>query len=364
MDTIKKSLICKKVKAYQVDESIAKTHRPKVGDVAIFEVVAIGKHNAIQGTGGSNKYIFPGDLVMMAFGNRYASAQFEGYIPDNWQEEYHILGKGGCAGVVASMHMRMSLRGPTRLKLKGYATDSEGRVLNTRYMDSEKVSFATLRPSANYRVILSLGTSMDSGKTTTAAFLARGLMKAGKHVAYIKTTGTVFSKDRAYVRDCGAHFVKDFSQLGYPSTYMLEEDELLDIFATLLTEAAQIQPDYVIVEIADGLLQRETSMLLQNPHFLSFIDHLMLSSGDSMGAISGIEELHRLGLQPSGLCGAFQAAPLLVKEVRSRVDLPIFSLSVLSDPSIVQKLRPAHLTHMNGVMNAAAKELTADCNSQ
>lgn len=349
MEPIKKSLICRDIKTFRLDTSLKHTYQPQTGDVAIFEVKKIGRHAAIQGTGGSNKYIFPGDKVMLAFGNRYASEQFEGYIPKEWQPTYHVLGKGGCVGVVESMHKRMTLRGPTELELIGYAVDVDGKVINTRYLSRTRVSFDSLPPKS-YKLILSLGTGMDSGKTTTAAYLARGLHHAGYRVAYAKLTGTVFAKDRALVRDCGADLSTDFSKLGYPSTYMLEEPELLDLIAGLLTEAQTIHPDYVIAEIADGLLERETAMLLRNERFMQMVDHIMLSSIDSLSAISGMEELARLGLQPSALCGAFTAAPLLIKEVQSRLSIPIATLELLDSEEIVRILKPAHVkARQNGV---------------
>lgn len=348
MENIKKSLICREVKAFHLEASIIRDYQPVIGDVAVFRVKRIGKHNAIQGTRGSNKYIFPGDRIMLAFGNRYASEQFEGYIPEGWQPVYHILGKGGCAGLVTSMHQRMSLRGPTEIVLEAFATDSQGKVINTRYLNRERVPFDTYEKK-KYKLILSLGTGMDSGKTTTAAYLARGLHQAGKRVAYVKLTGTVFSKDRAFVRDCGADISTDFSRLGYPSTYMLDEQELLDLVASLLAEAEQIAPDFVIAEIADGLLQRETAMLLRHARFRQMVDHVLLSSGDSFGALAGLEELNRLGLQASALCGAFTAAPLLIKEVSSRTGLPILTLDLLSDASVTQWLVPAHSYKQNGL---------------
>ena len=59
---------------------------------------------------------------------------------------------------------------------------------------------------------------MDSGKTTSAAYLCRGILASGTRVAYFKLTGTVYGKDKAMVRDCGALFVADFGNYGFPST--------------------------------------------------------------------------------------------------------------------------------------------------
>ena len=87
---IKKAIICKHVKSSIINKNIKKIYIPKAGDVAIFKVKEIGKHTRIQSVGGNNKYILPGDLIMAAFGNRYATGQMEGHIPKSYQSTYHI----------------------------------------------------------------------------------------------------------------------------------------------------------------------------------------------------------------------------------------------------------------------------------
>ncbi len=334
---IKKSIICRNLgEDFKLNRAIKTTYQPQAGDLAVFRVLEIGKHPSIQGLNGNNTYIFPGDYIMMAFGNRYATEQFEGYIPDSYQREYHILGKGGAVGVLASMHAKIELKGPTTLRLMGYVTDPlTGKVLNSKQLAGELLPFQSgiRRP---YQVILSLGTGMDSGKTTTAAFLSRGLMLAKKKVAYIKLTGTVFTKDRSLVRDCGAEEVADFSSMGFPSTYLCELPELLDLYETLLDRVSQKGTDYVVVEIADGLLQRETSMLLQNSDFMQTVDHLVLSSVDSMGILHGIAWMDKLiGRQPRFLSGLFTASPLLIKEAAAHTRLPILTLDEMAKAEVL-----------------------------
>jgi hypothetical protein len=85
-----------------------------VGDVAIFQVVSIGKHSTIQSADKRNAAIYPGDWVMAAFGTRYATEQFEGYVPEKPTEEYHILGAGGTIGIIHSMHQKFVNVGPTK----------------------------------------------------------------------------------------------------------------------------------------------------------------------------------------------------------------------------------------------------------
>ena len=332
---IKKAIICKHVKDYKINRRVNKTYVPKEGDVAIFKVLSIGKHKTIQGETGKNSYIFPGDYIMAAFGNRYATNQFEGYVPNRVHEEYQILGQGGAIGILASMHAKLQDVGPTTLKLVGYATDKNKQIINTQYYTVNRIKFVEQK-QRDYKVILSVGSSMDSGKTTSAGYLCRGLRQAGKKVGFIKLTGTVFSKDKRFVKDCGAHKVVDFSNLGFPSTYMYSMQDLLDIYEGLLTQISAIDPDYVVVEIADGLLQRETDMLLNHHHFMDTVDNIMLSCGDSLGVLSGLKYLQDRGRTPFAISGLINTSPLLVDEVRNAIDLPVLDLEDLASKKVVQ----------------------------
>ncbi|MCC6724086.1 MAG: hypothetical protein IT258_06210, partial [Saprospiraceae bacterium] len=130
---LKKTIIAQGVEKYNLDKSIRNTYQPKAGDLAVFKVLEIGKHDSIQGVNGTNTYIFPGDQIVAAFGNRYATEQFEGYVPDGPQKEYHILGKGGAIGILTSTHERFESVGPTTLRLVGFCTDESGQVINTKY---------------------------------------------------------------------------------------------------------------------------------------------------------------------------------------------------------------------------------------
>ncbi|RMG24334.1 MAG: hypothetical protein D6730_12885 [Bacteroidetes bacterium] len=344
---VKKSLICKDVHQYELNTGMTKSYLPMVGDVALFRVKTIGKHTRIHNAERINQHLFPGDYVLCAFGNRYATNQIEGYVPDGIFEEYHILGQGGVVGVVKSMYKPLEAKGPTTLELVGYAVNPFGRVINTIHpVQRLKETAAECNPHT--RVILSVGTSMDSGKTTTAGFLCRGIRHAGKRVAYMKLTGTVYSKDPQYAVDCGAMASIDFSHFGYPSTYMCSEEELLLLFRALKGKLAAGRYDYIVVEIADGLLQRETSMLLQNPLFMSQVHHVIFSAGDSLGVLSGLELLHKWGIQPFAVSGLFTARPLLVEEVAAQLSINVLTLEDMEQASLLNYLEFTENYHQNG----------------
>jgi hypothetical protein len=327
---IKKSYICRQVDSWSLQTDISADYHPQVGDVGVFEILHIGKHHNIQGDSKRNVAIIEGDHIMAAFGTRYATAQFEGYVPGHINQELHILGAGGTIGVMESMHDKYEDIGPTKLRMIGLAVDRKGKVINTKViMQHEMIPFSGAAASAT-KVILSLGSSMDSGKSTSAAYLVHGLKKAGLNVAYIKLTGTVYTKDSDLAWDLGADVVADFGDYGFPSTYLCTNEELLSLYETLLAKVLPYQPDYIIMEIADGLYQRETKMLLTDYQFTSTIDRVIFSAGDSLAAINGVHLLNKWGIHPTLLSGLFTAAPLLIKEVKENTHVPVFTIEELA----------------------------------
>jgi hypothetical protein len=340
---IKQSYICKDIHQFEVNTQLVPKHKPSVGDVAVFEVLKIGKHKTIQCAEKRMQHIFAGDLIMAAFGTRYATAQFEGYVPTEISPEYHILGAGGTVGLVHSSHSRYAYVGPTILRLAGWVTNEENEVINTRFAKAHLQKTFTGGMGHAARVILSIGSSMDSGKTTTAANMVAGFTRAGYSAAFIKLTGTVFTKDCDLAYDHGAAAVADFGALGYPSTYMCSLQELLNAYETLMHMVQASKQAFVVIEIADGIYQRETEMLLRYLPFMNTIDSVVYSAGDSLSAIHGYEMLRSLHIVPAALCGLFTASPLLVKEVKERLYAPVLTIEQMAAGELLHYIeRPVY----------------------
>ncbi len=337
MKNIKRSIITKSVNDYKINRKIRTSYIPKAGDVAIFEILEIGKHKAVQGINGNNNYIFPGDKILAVFGTRYATAQFEGYVPKKHHSKYQILGQGGVIGVLESMHAKFEDIGATQVKLIGYAVNEEGNVINSIYNGVESKPFKANK-KRNYKIYLSLGASMDSGKTTTAAFLSRGFRGQKKKVGFIKLTGTVYAKDCSFVRDCGADTAIDFSYCGYPSTFLNTTKEILTILETLLDRVERIDPDVVVIEIADGLLQKETKALINHKPFMNLVDKVLLSCADSLSVANGISILSKLNHTPMVLSGMFTASPLMIKEVKENTKIPVLTLDDFMEPTTFNRI--------------------------
>src|SRR2546427_7857251 len=179
---------------------------------------------------------------------------------------------GGLCGLVESKHARAAE--PSKLRLLGALGDINGSPLNLR-----DFALAPLPEAIHSNVVAVCGTSMDAGKTHTVMSLIMGLRKQGLAVAGIKLTGTATGKDTWNMLDAGACIALDFVDGGFPSTYLSTLDELLNLYDLLISRAAAKGASWVVVEIADGLLQRETAALLQDPGFAASVSAWIFAAG-------------------------------------------------------------------------------------
>jgi hypothetical protein len=327
----KKTNVAKGINQFHFNHDLAKTRLMKAGDLGLFEVIETGQHKSVQMEDGKNHFIFPGDLIIGAFADRYATSQFEGYVPSAIADTYDIIGGGGVIGVVKSKNYALKDVEPTKVRQVAYCCQEDGEVINTKFHISKRVSFRGETPAP---IILSIGSTMDSGKTTTAAFVARGLKQSFEKVAFIKLTGTCYTKDREFVRDCGADIVTDFSEVGYPSTFMCSKEEILDIYQSLLDQISVEKPDVIVMEIADGLMQRETNFLLKDEAFMKTISKVIFSCGDSLSAFHGVELLKKWGIDVAAVSGYFTTSPLLIEEVKENSSTPVFTIDEVMTGSI------------------------------
>jgi hypothetical protein len=170
---------------------------------------------------------------------------------------------------------------------------------------------------------------MDSGKTHTAMSLILGLQRSGARVAGIKLTGTATGKDTWNMLDAGACVALDFVDGGYPSTFLCSADELVNLYGLLVGHARAARADWVVVEIADGLLQQETAALLRHPVFQSTVDAWMFAGGDPMSAESGARILRQLGIEPIGMSGIMSMSPLCIREAERATGLRCYTADEL-----------------------------------
>jgi hypothetical protein len=278
--------------------------------------------------------VHDGSKAVFVFGNRYAPDYYEGLVPDKMTEEVDLLARSGMVGVARTKNSM--IKDPTRVRLLGYVCDEFGNVLNTR-----KFSLITPRKKEKKypraKMILVCGTSMNSGKSMAASACCWALKSMGCKVRASKITGTAGLKDILHMNDAGASPYADFTYLGYPSTYLLEKDELLYIFNQLDLKYANNPRNFWVVEFADGVVQRETAMLLESSEVRSRIHKLIFCANDAFGAVGGLNALAKLGLEADALSGLCSSSPLFIRELSAFTDTPIFN-SVEPDIKLLSKI--------------------------
>jgi len=307
--------------------------RPRAGDLVFARVDAIGHHGGLQLPNGRRRHLFIGDEIVVAYGNRYASNQFESQVPESLGP-CHLVAGGGIASRAISWHVHVS-RGPTQITPLGLLADAEGKRINLRDYALDPVDLPRdYRPTP----IAVVGTSMDAGKTQTAVHLARGLIAAGLRVGYAKVTGTGAGGDFWWLKDAGADPVLDFTDVGWPSTYLVGPEQIEKALVSLVGHVASHGVDAMVLEIADGVLQGETAALLKSPKFEKLVGGIVLAAQDSMGAAAGVNWLRERPTPLLALSGVLTAAPLQIKEARDATGLPTYNREDLASPKVAMKL--------------------------
>jgi hypothetical protein len=296
---------------------------PEIGDLVYGSIEVIGQHPSLENGSGRIHSIHKGTKAIFVYGNRYAPDYYEGLIPEQHQEQVDLLARSGVVGEVITKSSKVI--DPTKVKVLGYACDGEGNVINTRNFPVVTAK-KTKKTFPRAKMILVVGTAMNSGKSAAAVACCWALSGLEKKVRASKVTGTASLKDILNMNDAGAERFADFTHVGFPSTYKLEDEEMMHVFNTLDLKYANTKENYWVVEFADGINQRETEMLLQHPEVRKRIHKLIFCAADAFGAIGGIKVLkEKFDLVPDAISGVCSSSPLHVKELTDFTDIPVFN---------------------------------------
>lgn len=299
--------------------------RAQPGDLILAHVAELGQHRRVQLTSGRPSLIYPGDAVVLACGARYAPDQFEG-VAEISAEGADLLAGGGCIGRMVARNDR--IKPATRLIPAARLLDINGQPVNL-----ENAALHDTHRAAEIPMIAVLGTAMNSGKTLATAQLALGLRRAGYRVAALKGTGTGAFGDFNEYADTGAHLVADFTDAGMVTTYLEPLARVRTGLQRLLHHAAASGCDMAVVEIADGLFQRETAQIIADPWFRSRLSGLVFACGDAVAAAGGTAELARVGLRPDVLTGILSCSPMAVTEAEAATGVRVLRKQDLADPA-------------------------------
>lgn len=295
--------------------------RPEAGTFVVARVESVRRHQHLENAHGRRCRIFPGDLIVGAYGSRYATDAFEGYVPDG--PRTHLLTAGGVVGTVHSAHD--SLSEPTELEVLGRLATPAGDALSTDscampQMDNEHPAVPT---------VVVIGSSMNAGKTTTVACLVRGLSRAGLRPGAGKVTGSGSGKDRWSYLDSGATEVLDFLDFGMPSTFRQPLPRLVATMESIRNGLAAAC-DVVVLEIADGVLQEDTAGLMSAIRGIA--NAVVVAAGDSLAAKATVELASAASLPVVAVSGVVARSPLARREAATATHLPVLTCEDLAGP--------------------------------
>ena len=322
-----------KSKIKQYDASIKK--KPEVGDLIFGEINEIGHHKKIESRSARLHTLNIGKRSVFVFGNRYSPDQFEGLVPNSIAEHVDLFSQGGVVGEVNTQNQLIGV--PTKVRVLGYVCDSEGKIINTRnhvLLHPKNIT----RKKRGAKVILCIGSTMNSGKTYAAAACCYAISSIGKNVRAAKITGTASLKDILLMNDCGAEHIADFTYFGYPSSYLMEPDKLLWMFQSFDMKYGNNPKNYLVIEFADGIFQRETAMLLKMPEVRDRIHKIIFCAPDSSAIFGGIRVLkEHFDLVPDAISGFCSSSPLIMREIKTFSELPVLQ-SVEKDYNTIFKI--------------------------
>jgi hypothetical protein len=213
----------------------------KTGDYVVGEVVsASGKAPFIELTTGRMVEVLEGDLVIGALGIRRATLEVVG----DWQhigadKRMEALTEGGLLGKATSVSFMVD--NLPSLVYQGHVMRNNTKVCMKDFVPPVKdIPY-------NCPTIMMIGTSMSSGKTTTARVIIHELKRAGLNVVGTKFAGAGQFHDILTMRDAGAVKTFDFMDVGLPSSICDPEDYRLSLRKLLSLIAAE-KPDLVVAE--------------------------------------------------------------------------------------------------------------------
>ena len=297
-----------------VDITWGEVGSPAPGDLLLCEVVRIGIHGRVETTTGARSKIYPGDRIVCVPGARYATSLLRA-TAEVGSDVCDMISASGLCGRVLSRYR--GIGPPTKLRVLAKGSWA-GRTAN---VSSFSLASSQLEPNSPRWVVV-VGSAMDSGKTSACISLIRGLVESGVRVGAMKLTGTASGRDFRAYQDAGADPVFDFLDAGWASTAGCSGPQLLEIVSTLAGHVRAAPIEWGVIEIADGLLQNETSLLVRElPGILGTFD-TVLTVRESLAAVAGVDILARAGHRVVAVAGLVSNDPLSIREIEMASSVP------------------------------------------
>ncbi|MAI62601.1 MAG: hypothetical protein CBB87_09010 [Micavibrio sp. TMED27] len=258
-------------------------------------------YNELELPSGRMSKLKKGDIIAVALGQRMALQGFVGHLPKKLKTDdvIHLLNFGGVAGVCTSANVQ-EVGEPLRVRVLG-GIIRDGKLLNI----GQKSKFEPLENMTNkVPLIITTGTSMDSGKTTVATEIIKTLTRMGMKLAGAKLTGVGAQRDLFKMEDYGIYDRVSFVDCGVTSTANMPADQMVAVAKGALEHLSKSNPDAIMVEFGDGLMGRYgVNAILEDPQIQANVRFHIGCARDPVGAIGLAKGCEEIGLPLDVLSG-------------------------------------------------------------
>ncbi len=251
-------------------------------------------YNEMELPSGRMSKLKKGDIIAVALGSRMALKGFTGRLPNALQtgDVIHLLNFGGVAGICTSANVK-EVGEPLRIRVLG-GVERKGKLLNIGDAALFKPS-STLK--TNIPLIITTGTSMDSGKTTVAVEIIKTLTRMGMKLAGAKLTGVGAARDNFKMEDYGVSKSVAFTDCGISSTANMPDDQVLAMAKGALDYLAADEPDAIMIEFGDGLMGKYgVEAILRDKQIQKNVRLHIGCARDPVGAVGLADACAKIGL--------------------------------------------------------------------
>ena len=251
-------------------------------------------YNELELPTGRMSKIKKGDIIAVALGNRMALQGFVGHLPKSLavNDIIHLLNFGGVAGVCTSANVQ-EVGEPLRIRILGGIT-RKGKLLNI----GQAALYKPLETMKNDTpLIITTGTSMDSGKTTVAVEITKTLTRMGMKLAGAKLTGVGAQRDVFKMQDYGVYEAVSFTDCGITSTANMPDEQMVAVAKGAIEHLSKSDPDAIMIEFGDGLMGKYgVNAILQDPQIQKNVRFHIGCARDPVGAIGLAKGCAEIGL--------------------------------------------------------------------
>lgn len=269
----------------------AEIANPRAGDVVLARVEEVNPvYPALELPDGTDIVLEPGMTLVGALGTRKALHGFSGRIPHPLfvGQTIQLLNKGGVIGECTAFHR--NLEWPTLLTYLGTVIEEERPV---NLMDAA-LPFVE-DPLPKVPLVFVLGTCMNSGKTTVCRTIIEAFSKRGFNIHSGKVAGVACRRDLNVMESAGSGKVLSFHDFGLPSS--ADVPSLVPVARSIVHHLARPKPDFVVLEMGDGILGGyHVSSLFADQELLDRQVCMIICANDLMGSWGSLEWLRQNGI--------------------------------------------------------------------